>query len=254
MTRTPRITTAGAPPKGRGFYSEVLADGRSVVALGSGSQTGFELDYELADVLLPALAAAAADGDAAPGYDAIAAHLGELRASLDIEHDERLPMLTAIVAVCSDVAAEVSWVGHDKAYLVRDRAIVGETVEHTHWRSGGRPEWTEMMAQFDPMRPPTDSQSELFRHMLGVAIRTITADGARSDRLGVVAAPGDALILVSASLHKRIGWRAGVERSLAQAAAVDAASILHEARAIAVELGTTHDYLAWTGPVVVVHW
>lgn len=256
----PTIEVAGQPPRGHGFHHELYGDDRCAIALGVGSQTGFDIDYELADEVLPSLAAAALAGDVERGYREAAAPLQALIAAHG-PHDDGLPMLTAITALCTASSVELSWVGDDKAYLIRGRTIVAETREHTHWRDIGegkvRSDWAPLLAKIDPNEPwAADTLSPFgrrFRLMLGYATRTITADGCTPERGQFDVQPGDALLLVSNYLHGLIGWRAGIERVLARAAAVDAEVILAEAHAHLRSINPGRDP-EWSGPVVLARW
>lgn len=255
------ISVAGRPPRGRGFYTELCEDGRALVALGCGTQTGFELDYELADQALPGLATTAAAGNEEEGYQAAVEVLQALVAAHG-DHDEGLPMLTTIVASCGADSIDLSWVGDDKAYLLRRGAIVAETREHTHWRDAldgkVRADWAPLVAKIDPSQPWAVDGSwphaRTFRRMLGIATRTITAEGCIPERIRFAVEPGDALLLVSNSLHCLIGWRAGIERVLTRVVALEVDVVLAEARALAASIEPQTRPLEWAGPIVLVRW
>ena len=229
------VTVAGHPPHGRGVIVEPLADG-CIVALGSASQTGFDDDYELGDAQLRILVEAAAGPGLEHGYAAVVAELREVSERCEMI-DERLPSMNAIVAVCSSGGVELSWVGRDKAYVVRGREIIAETSEHSFWRT--------MDAG---MREQV--QARMGRMVLGVPTRSIAPHECLPESLRLPALEaGDALLLVSGGLHWRASWRAGVERALGRLAVLDAATLHRELCRIAAELDELDE---WGGPVAVI--
>ncbi len=227
MAAAPRLSIAGTPPKGLGVASCRGRDPRLVVAIGSESETGFDRGYALADPLLRALVLAAAERALARGYREIIAGLRAIASGWrTLDDDERLPLMTTIVASVRDDAIELSWVGNDKGYLVRAGRVIAETREHTPWRMRGEPQ--------------------------GYPCRTIARAGCEpeSARFEHVA-PGDRLILISSGLHTRVGWRAGVEEALARVDEPDASSL----RRALCQVARARDpevSLEWSGPLVVV--
>ncbi len=235
------LSVAGEPARGRGWLVDRLADGRLVAALGCGSQTGFDIDYELADRLLRKLVTAAAGPGLEHGYAEVAAALGEMseRTRDDRLIGDQVPVMHVIVAVCSSEAVELSWVGHDKAYVVRGREILAENQEHSYWRTSG---WD--------LREVLQSVPAA-RSVFGMQSRSIAPQGCTSETLRLPPlGPDDQLVLVSGGVHRCADWRDGMERALAKIEEVEAEPLYRELCGIAREVGQTID--EWSGPIVVV--
>lgn len=177
------------PSAGRGVAVEGSETGAHI-ALAAGSQTGFDVDFALADpAIANALNSLRAGEPLATSLERLSSWIGMRfpHDGSDPVSERRLPALDAMIAQAEGSRVQLAWVGSGAAYLVRSGHVVRQTIPHT-------------LGHQDPRAKMLGS------HLQGVPTRLITRDQAHVELEAWRLESNDRLVFLSGALLRRTGW------------------------------------------------
>lgn len=245
----------------------------TLVGLATGSETGWDVgarcigDPALA-LMFEVLRGEEPGAGLAEAFAAVSRWLAEdprFAARADDVEDEGLPMMTGVAAAIEAERITVAWVGHDKAYVLRDGRVFAESEEHS-WRMalrGGGLTRARTPVELAPVEPNAVAwRTWALQHPRTGHARTLlnsnTLAICRDVRgppavMQVERRPGDVLVLLGGGIHRELGWDAGVRAALAGGVALTVARIVAEFdRGEAVEGVRTIGGSGAYGPIVIV--